>query len=465
MTRRPEGPPPDNRRLWLAVAAGMGAILVVVLLIERSRAPAEPPARGPGPGLSIAVPMTPESGSRLSPPPKERDAGAEALAFDEFIQLMDGMKSDPLAAEFAKEFMKEPELQRIAQEFRDPRRGRGHATGSMQEFYRAISQLPEFRRLVAKFAAAPGSAGLMAKLSLIPGLTQLVRAEHAALAASRSGLRSAVGPRSGTRGADPAALRAGAGPSAGVQYAGSLLPEAGAGAPAAHNLGGQPIDLGREGGHARGRSGESQQGPDAHLTTPLEAIGGSGPSFSRDSFMSLCVKQAGITRAECGAINSYLGPHGIWESCWRADLYDKCVDLCAGVPELKCSGTAPGWVQACVDWNPGDAGRQAVCASQCADLGRPDCPAGAGPAPTAPTPASGGTYTIKPGDTMTKIVMAVYGITDPRTAYLTALELYRYGENRKASGRNPYNPNLIFPGKVLTLPPLPELKNMVIDKS
>ncbi|MBI4348882.1 MAG: hypothetical protein HY553_18740 [Elusimicrobia bacterium] len=457
-------PESANRRLWRALGAVVaGALLLgfLTLGLRKARSSGEAAARG----FAIGLPAQP-GGTRLTlpaqPPP-----GEKPLAFDEFMGLLDGLKHDPLAAEFARELMKDPELAKIVRKYQQP--GVGDKPGSMVAFYRELAERPEFRALVARFAGQPGADALMVRLNQLPGLKQLVRGEAAPAgapaaagsASARPSFRSATQLGTGLRhGAGPV-QSAGAGPSAGAFAARGAGP-GGFGAAGAGAEGTAQIEAG-----APGRAGDRPPGAgSAHDANPLATLDGAGPSTTRDSFMSLCIKQSNISRSECEAINANLGPFGIWEACWLASLYDKCVGLCASVPELQCSGRAPGWTEACIAAAPGEADRAATCYGLCQAAGRSDC----GPAPTdtdtgtTTGTSAGGTYTIRPGDNMTRIVMNVYGITDPRTAYLTALELYRYGENRRASGTNPYNPNLIFPGRVLTLPPLPELGGMTITR-
>lgn len=414
-----------------------------------------------GGGFAFTPAQHGDPGQTLTAPVKPPVSDAEALlTFDEFMGALKQLEDDPTASQFAKEFRKDPALAALVKRFQDPAKRR--APGSLREFMQELSDRPEFRHLVAKFRAAPGSASLIAKLSELPGFTDLIRGvlgqKASAVASARAGAASPRAAIAGfSRAQGQAAARqsiatgfaSGAGAGAGAQpYAAAAGPGAfGAGVPA---TGGMP------GGTPPG----NKPGGEAENVIPLGTLDEAGPGVTSDNFMSICIKQAGISKAECSAINDRLGAYGIWEACWLADLYDKCVAMCATTPELQCSGNAPGWTQACIKADENAPNRAASCGAMCRARGRTDCPAA--PSGSATSSSSPTTYTIRPGDNLTAIVQRVYGITDSRTAYLTALELYDYGENRSATGNNPYNPNLIFPGRVLVLPPLPELRNMTI---
>jgi LysM repeat protein len=70
------------------------------------------------------------------------------------------------------------------------------------------------------------------------------------------------------------------------------------------------------------------------------------------------------------------------------------------------------------------------------------------PTPTPPPPPGPGrTYTVAPGDNLTKIAHAQYGIVDPRGAFLQGIAIWR--ANRGLIGPDP---DLIKPGQVLVLP-------------
>lgn len=460
------GPRPEDReerrRKRLALVSG-GVVLAILFAVLALRPRSSDQLAAAPTGFAFSPGQFGEPGSGLVRPVKKPLPDEEALVtFDDFMSALKQLEDDPTASQFARELMNNPVLSPIVKEFQDPSRAK--RPGSLREFMQAMSEQPEFRQLVAKFRSAPGSASVIARMGELPGVAAMVRqvlGQRNAVASASAQRPSRLASAGLTRGQGPGAAResyaTGFAAGAAQGAAGGTLTAAAG--PSAIGPGGQAAGGVPGGGAPPG----NRPGGEAENVVPLGAIDEAGPGVTDNDFMSLCIKQSGISKGQCASINGYLvWPHGIWDACWLADLYDKCVTLCATVPELQCSGNAPGWVKACIDAEPGP-GRDAQCAAMCIARGRSDCPAAPPPTNNSNANNQSQTYTIKPGDNLTKIVMQVYGITDPNTAYLTALELYDYGENQKATGNNPYNPNLIFPGKVLTLPPLPELKNMTIQ--
>ena len=508
----PRAPEDSTRRRLLQLVALGSAIALAVAAIEISRRGRRAEStqvtaaymNGAAPGGAMPQRWLP-------PVPTASD---EPVTFDQIMGRIKEFESNPEAAQFAQAAMKEPALKEIVAQFRDRRRAA--APGGASEFFRAVTGRLEFRQLAGKFMASPGAAALLARLSAASGMGDAMRNLAMLVAMSpgsgAAGLAAARSESPGTRA--QVVNTGGAGAAAPVGSASRLNADA-AQAGGAAGLGAAPRLAPLQEAQGPGPEAERaqmapppQERKDSQSVVNLNKTHEEANSETMDQVLKDWLARYGLDPAV------YLGSlgQGLWDQCFQrhelakcdkacnnqpkmisTDKHDICAkpvtpkpdlpywDAClqAGFGELDCILECHNQSPPC-DWDPDAVDRLCTptppdtCAPQCVSAGacqnQPPgataaTPTGTGTTPTNPAGTQGGSYTIKSGDNMTRIVMAVYHITDPNVAYRTALELYDYGKNRAASsynGRNPYDPNLIYPGKVLTLPPLPTLKGMTI---
>ncbi|MBI5200393.1 MAG: hypothetical protein HY925_02305 [Elusimicrobia bacterium] len=346
--------------------------------------------------------------------------GGKPVTIERLLQLFLKGGSDPLATAFAEDFMRDPELASI-----------------WNEYLRSQGKL-DANWLANRLAESKGFAALVNRYSNHWRFRRLGDSLAKALSgeAASDGAASLFGEGGAHTGSAP-----GSGPGGGR--------EAGSARAYARGLHGEMTG----GGANAGSPGRTEAAPgsppgEAHQTLKLIAPIEAGPSVERDPWASLCYQGgAGISREQCAAINRYLGEDALWNACMKAGLLDKCVTLCRGNLELGCedqaremqhcrqSASAEACADACskgdcraaipsepeprpeptVAQLPPDGGQEndsvenAVPEPRPGPAGQPGSPPGEAPPPSAPPPPAGA-----PPDSTNKDVVVPFDHAVPR---------------------------------------------------
>lgn len=315
---------------------------------------------------------------------------------DEFLDLLKESETHPLAAKFAEDFGKEPELRKLFQELKQgPPNAEAHDT--LAAFARDVGARPAFTRLLTKFNQEPGFRQMIEPFMRLPQLRDAMREQLGALkSAKRSARAGATSRRAGasapSSGGRPGTRTESPNASPGTSGGSALSASAGA-------------NERSEGSADTASTEERREKGDGHrVDTKLLLISGAGADKNAASAIaSLCFrKDPAITQAQCDAIERHLGTYGLWEACLKANLFEMCGALCAQKPELNC-GAPPDFYQTCLAANETD------CAARCA--AKPGC---LPPGPSSP-PATGAPGTGVGGRKKCEENCGVWGGPDGKT--------------------------------------------------
>lgn len=358
----------------------IAAVLVVLFLLGwgaywafvRS-APTREATGGPFPdkkggGLSAGAPEMPAPKPRKAP----AAAGAEKAAeLDELLQLLAEADDQPVTRKFAEEFKADPKLNKAFEDFQDDQNSE-EPKQTLEGLARKLGDMPEFRKLTARFAAEPGFKEAALVFLKVPKLTAVAREQIAHMKAAFKGRsrQALASSRRGGGGSAPATAGRPGG-TAGTSASQSGLTGPGGGFAG----GGEALRTQSASSHA---SSEADGGAGAHAVGKLGEVSGvDAIKNASNPFASLCYKKdPAITQQQCAAIEEHLGDYDIWEACIRSGLYEKCRDLCKTKPALKC-GPVPNLYDKCLS--------AALSESKCLTLctATPGCTP---PPPPAPPP-------------------------------------------------------------------------------
>lgn len=329
------------------------------------------------------------SGGRSSLPEAPTAQGpVTPTELDELFNLLADADDHPVARKFAKEFVAEPALTKAYEEFRADQESSDPKI-SLAGFAKRIGETPEFRRLMARFGQDPGFKDAALVFLKVPKLRAVAQDQIASMKttiAARGRRAAASGSASKIGGSRLASLPGGRRSAATTSAAQSALSGPGGGGAG----GGEAI---RTGGAGAATTAEADGGAGEHDVGPLGSIGGAGSGKAMNPFASLCLREDGITKAQCLAIEEHLGEYDLWEACIRANLYEKCRSLCETKPGLKC-GTAPNLYEECLTADLSES----TCLAKCTATPRCTPPP---PPPPPPPPATAGPGGAPGGTTST----------------------------------------------------------------
>ncbi|MCX5788451.1 MAG: Hint domain-containing protein [Elusimicrobia bacterium] len=375
----------SERARWLAVATVL-AISVTAGVAIVSSPPRPGSSRRTDARSSWPPPEKLSAKARLqASAPAASPAPVEESEFDKLLNLFAAAeRSSPETTQaFKKEFMKEPELREEWQKFSQAQQRKDGPPPTIDDFAEALVGRHAFRRLVSKFSSDPGFRELATAFTRQALVQNSVRK---ILASGTTAARQTVrGPtRSSARGGGAFSYGIGAGGARSAAAGGAT----GAGGAASAVAGGGRAGAGTAGPGRDGGSGSSADAGKAQNAVPLADLEGADDGKDvAHSIASLCIRHdPAISHDQCEAINNYLGPDDIWQSCQKAGLLTKCASLCAGRSELDCQQQGSN-IQSCLA-----AGEpSAFCASNCTP--RPDCSMPPPPPPPPVGASSAGTGT------------------------------------------------------------------------
>lgn len=360
--------------LFLLLYAGYWTLFRIGTAPSSDAGPAFPnkPREGSPEGLAMPGPRSSLPGALTAQGPVAPNE------LDELFKLLADADDNPVAREFAKEFVAEPKLTKAYEDFRTDQES-PEPKVNLTAFARQMGEMPEFRRLMARFGQDPGFKDAALVFLKVPKLRAVAQEQIAAMKktiASRS--RQALASSSKGGGAKLAALPGGRRAATATSSAHSSLSGPGGGG----SGGGEAM---RTGGSGNPPATEAAAGAGEHEVGGLGSIDGAGPGKASNPFASLCLREDGITRAQCLAIEEHLGEYDLWEACIRANLYEKCRSLCETKPGLKC-GAVPNLYEECIAADLSESSCLAKCSST------PRCtPPPPPPPPPAPVTAGPGT--------------------------------------------------------------------------
>ncbi|MBI4346274.1 MAG: hypothetical protein HY553_05435 [Elusimicrobia bacterium] len=270
---------------------------------------------------------------------------ARGMNADALIKLLAALSRDPLAEAFAEDFLRDPELRRLWEEFRAGGKGR-----DPEWLARRLSESKSFVALLNRYARHRRFLNMGDRLA-----RSLLGEDPAqSTAFSNSDGWAADGRAADFRGA------VGSARAAAPRGPGASAAEARAGGARAAKGGRAGAGAGESPGPAPGEPGNGE-----HDALSLVTLDAAGPSRAMDPWASLCFQGSSIiSREQCRAINRNLGDDALWTACLKANLLDKCVALCRGNLELGCASEARE-MQRCRE-----RFSEAACADAC---GRGDC--------------------------------------------------------------------------------------------
>lgn len=369
----PDRGPKRGPKAWIALSA-LAALLVGIALARWNRS-----ARGDreerlpyvvlpsGDPAAHAAPATPAGGlpRHLTPPPsvavpdrlpagQEPAQRPEQLPFKDFLARLKAAAEQPQAgesaAEFSKEFNKQPGLKNIFDGFK--KRAEAGEPVKAGEFLAAVRAKPEFRQLAARFASQPATTAVYRD----PVLRNLVLEKLAAPEGSGAGeaRRSSRGSSAGAEspaGRPGPARRVTARSNGGAQ-ARARIAQAQSGGFGAMEPGGvgaaglgvaaRPAADSGEGVPAGGKqsspsSASGTPGSEAHATAPLAALNAVGPDQSAIAFyLSLFGRtDPGLRRDLEGACDAAIARNEgceIITLCWAVGM-SRCRKACAAAGE------------------------------------------------------------------------------------------------------------------------------------
>ncbi|MBI4346193.1 MAG: hypothetical protein HY553_05020 [Elusimicrobia bacterium] len=351
----------DRRRTYAAIgllAAALGLGLGALFVAGGGRGTESSRAFLPRPGLPGGRGEPSGSDDRLF----AREPGPEAeedVTFGDMLDILGVEASRPenkeLAKQFKKEFMAEPELKLVYDEFAAAERLSPRRT--MTEFLDRLGKLPAFQRLQAKFFAADASTTALLPLYQSPALGRFWRRDEkkpvdnplvARIRRLARGLRLGFhrGPSAAGSLASIGGLRGGRGPFA-----------ASGGASTAYGAPG-----GEAGAQADAGPSSLLAGPNSHGVNPTLApltAADSDPMAvfcAPENFKWLCDF---LDPAERLSMYNAIDPYGLWGACWELQSFDKCAAACSASGG-KCSQKA-GW-NSCLEAR-GNA--ELVCLGEC----------------------------------------------------------------------------------------------------
>lgn len=357
---------------------GWGAYWALVKSSPKREATGGPFPDKKGGGLARGAPEMP------APKPRKPSAAAgpeKAVELDELLQLLADAGEQPVARKFGEEFKADPKLSRTFEDFREDQKSE-EPKQSLEGFARKLGDMAEFRRLTARFAGEPGFKEAALVFLKVPKLTAVAREQIAHMKTalrSRSRQTLASSRRGGAGGAPGTAGRPGGAAGTLASHGALAGPGGGSGG------GGEAIRAQSASSHA---SSDAGGGAGEHAVGGLSDIGGvDNIKNASNPFASLCYKKdPAITQQQCAAIEEHLGDYDIWEACIRADLYEKCRNLCKSKPALNC-GPIPNLYDKCLTANLPESKCLADCNAIAPVCTPPPPPA---PPPTATTPGASG---------------------------------------------------------------------------
>ncbi|MBI4424076.1 MAG: hypothetical protein HY554_10140 [Elusimicrobia bacterium] len=272
-------------------------------------------------------------------------------ALDALLDAFAAVGKSAVAETLAREFLDDPELRSIWREFTAGDR-------DIDWLLSRLSNSSRFRDFLNRHASDPAVARLAEELARAiskPGETPDAVAKSAG---GGPGPSSEGGPGSGRVGFVRGAGAGAEPPSETVTF----------------RAAGQAGDAAAPGGPEP----EPRPGEQPGQVGKLAALKAAGPDRASSAWASLCFRDSdAITQDECSAINEHLGEDALWESCNKAELLDRCVQLCRDKTELGCGEQAAAIDRCLGEWPPED------CAKACET--DPDCRPPGDPPPVSDT--------------------------------------------------------------------------------
>ncbi|MCX5787395.1 MAG: hypothetical protein NTX64_02635 [Elusimicrobia bacterium] len=289
--------------------------------------------------------------------------GAGRFGFDRLAALLLGHKNEALAAAFAADFMKEPELKKIWDEF-EARHDDVNANAAW--LARQLSDSNAFAALLNRCAKDPRFVAVGDSL-----------AREMSAAVVQSGSPEVTGGKALTLGDGPApGHKASAVASAGPQTSSLMKAWSPTNAERVPVVAAGGGETGEESAGTEASSNPTSTGSAGGFNvTALGKVKSAGPDMDAAQYIaSLCLRHDPVISYEqCEAIKKYLGPNGLWDSCRLAGELSACINVCLTKPEAGCAKQARD-IQACLK----TGATPSSCTSGCAN-GReckPQCPKG-----------------------------------------------------------------------------------------
>lgn len=280
----------------------------------------------------------------------------EDLGFGDLLDVLGVETSNaelkPLADQFAKEFMAEPALKKAYRDFADDEKA--GIKRSASQFLAHLEELPEFKRIAARWGSSPATSNALMSLFKSPRLGKFWKRQEKK--PTENALVTRIKQLAASKGAsyhDPArdsrrqaALGQGTfGAKTGASSAGgsSTSAQAVEGGGLAVTQGGEGIGQGGGGAPQGGGPGASS-GADAHR---VEGALGPIASATQDPMAIFCSPEKFgwlcdfLTPAQRMTMFGAIDADGLWGACWKLQLFDRCTSACSA-SSGKCSQKA-GW--------------------------------------------------------------------------------------------------------------------------
>lgn len=380
---------PEARDNNVKIVAGIAAVLLVAVAVEFSigRRRDKSPELKASP-FSMNMPAPSES---MPQAPAPSEAGSSLIApqsgpsFGDFMsairaRLASAPQTKQAAETARKEFMAQPELKAIYEEFRESAEAGDFR--SADEFVSKLEQKREFHSLINNVGSSADGPMLFSQLAKDPMLGSMLRkVSERASAAARAGRGFSAVLSAGGAGTGPAALpnSVGAAPATGAvpQPRGAQVSGGGAASMGGSHAGGSGAGGGAgradgvgSGGSPSGPPSKGEGGPafGAHIVSPhLDQTFKDEPASEKVKALLArypCLQSLGQSVVQEMITSNLIESYGLWGGCFASRRYGAC-------KRAGCTAPMSGW-DACKDWKGPGPGTDAICRTECAAQ-RPDC--------------------------------------------------------------------------------------------